>query len=76
MRRFNTRNMLIFAACLLIGTALIGLGMAYVIQLKQRILPAAVGAPAGNRPIVDLDQAKNPAGPKSSQRSVLAEFLP
>jgi hypothetical protein len=76
MRRFNTLDMLIFAACLLIGTALIGLGMAYVVQLKQRILPAAVGAPAGNRPIVDLDQAKTPAGPKSSQRSVLAEFLP
>jgi hypothetical protein len=76
MRRFNKRDMLIFAMCLLIGTALIGLGMAYVIELKQRILPTAVGAPGGNRPIVDLDQAQDPAGPKSSQHSVLAEFLP
>ena len=70
MRRFNKRDMLIFAACLLIGTALIGLGMAYVIQLKQRVLPTAVGAPVGNRPVVDLDQVKNPAGSKSRERSV------
>ena len=39
MHKFSKRKMLIFVACLLLGTALIGLGMAYVIQLKQRILP-------------------------------------
>jgi hypothetical protein len=32
--------MLIFVFCLLLGTVLIGLGMAYVIQLKQRWLPS------------------------------------
>jgi len=31
--------MLIFVVGLLLGAALIGLGMAYVIQIKQRILP-------------------------------------
>jgi hypothetical protein len=32
--------MLIFVVCLLLGNALIGLGMAYVIKLKQRVLPS------------------------------------
>ena len=39
MNKFSKRNMLIFILCLLFGTVLIGLGMAYVIELKQRIFP-------------------------------------
>ena len=39
MNKLSKRNMLIFILCLLFGTVLIGLGMAYVIQLKQRIFP-------------------------------------
>jgi hypothetical protein len=53
MRKFSKREMLIFVVCILLGTALIGLGMAYVIQLKQRILPS--GQPAkqsGIRPVL------------------------
>jgi hypothetical protein len=41
MRKFNKRDLLIFIVCLLVGAALIGLGMAYVIQLKQRTLPGS-----------------------------------
>jgi hypothetical protein len=48
MREFNKRDMLIFAICLLIGTALIGLGMAYLIQFKQRILPSSQPAHFSN----------------------------
>jgi len=40
MNRFSKRDMLIFVVGLLLGAALIGLGMAYVIQVKQRILPS------------------------------------
>ena len=47
--------MLIFVVCLLLGTALIGLGMAYVIKLKQRVLPSrqtnAVTGQSGIRPV-------------------------
>jgi hypothetical protein len=39
MRKFSTRNMLIFVIGLVLAIVLIGLGTAYVIQLKQRILP-------------------------------------
>ena len=37
MRKFSTRTMLIFVVCLVVGTILIGVGMAHVIRLKQRI---------------------------------------
>ncbi|WFU19610.1 hypothetical protein [Bradyrhizobium sp. CB3481] len=37
MREFRKKDLLIFVVCLMLGAALIGLGMAYVIQLKQRI---------------------------------------
>ncbi|MGJ4943243.1 hypothetical protein ACQR1W_21875 [Bradyrhizobium sp. HKCCYLS1011] len=40
MRKFNKRDMLIFVVCLLLGVALIGWGMAHVIQLKQRLMPS------------------------------------
>ena len=40
MREFNKRDLLIFVACILLGAALIGLGVAYLIQLKQRVLPS------------------------------------
>jgi hypothetical protein len=40
MREFSKRDMLIFVVCLMLGAVLIGLGMAYVIQLKQRISPS------------------------------------
>ena len=39
MRKFSTRNMLIFVIGLVLAIVLIGLGTVYVIQLKQRILP-------------------------------------
>jgi hypothetical protein len=39
MQKFSKRQVLIFVLWLLVGTALIGLGTAYVIQLKQWILP-------------------------------------
>ena len=39
MSKFNKRTLLIFVTCLLLGTLLIGFGIAYVIQLKQRLLP-------------------------------------
>jgi predicted RND superfamily exporter protein len=39
MSRFSKRNMLLFVTGLLVGTLLIGFGIAYVIQLKQQILP-------------------------------------
>ena len=38
MSKFSKRNLLIFVAALLLGTLLIGFGIAYKIQLKQRIL--------------------------------------
>jgi hypothetical protein len=37
----QTRHMLIFVACLVVGTILIGVGMAYVIRVKQRIFPSS-----------------------------------
>jgi len=40
MHRFSKRHLLIFVACLLLGAALIGLGIANVIQFKQRVLPS------------------------------------
>jgi hypothetical protein len=36
MHRFSKRHLLIFLICLVVGIVLIGLGMAHVIQLKQR----------------------------------------
>ena len=39
MSKFSKRNLAIFVAALLLGTLLIGFGIAYKIQLKQRILP-------------------------------------
>jgi hypothetical protein len=41
MRKFSTRTMLIFVVCLVVGTILIGVGMAHVIRLKQRIFPSS-----------------------------------
>jgi hypothetical protein len=41
MNRLSKRDMLIFVVGLLLGAALIGLGVAYVIQIKQRILPGS-----------------------------------
>jgi hypothetical protein len=40
MREFSKKDLLIFIVCLMLGAALIGLGMAYVIQFKQRIFPS------------------------------------
>ena len=40
MREFSKKDLLIFVVCLMLGAVLIGLGMAYVIQLKQRIFPS------------------------------------
>jgi hypothetical protein len=39
MSKFSKRNLVIFVAALLLGALLIGFGIAYKIQLKQRILP-------------------------------------
>ncbi len=36
MHRFSKRHLVIFLVCLVVGIVLIGLGMAHVIQLKQR----------------------------------------
>jgi hypothetical protein len=41
MRKFSTRTMLIFVVCLVVGTILIGVGMAHVIRLKQSIFPSS-----------------------------------
>lgn len=41
MSNFSKRNLAIFVAALLLGTLLIGFGIAYKIQLKQRILPGS-----------------------------------
>ncbi len=38
MHKFNARNMLIFVIGLVVAVVLIGLGTAYVVQLKQRVL--------------------------------------
>jgi hypothetical protein len=38
MHKFNARNMLIFVIGLVLAVVLIGLGTAYVVQLKQRVL--------------------------------------
>jgi hypothetical protein len=39
MHKFSNRNMLIFVIGLMLGVVLIGLGIAYVVPLKKRILP-------------------------------------
>jgi hypothetical protein len=39
MQKFSTRNMLILVIGLVLAVILIGLGIAHVVQLKQRILP-------------------------------------
>jgi hypothetical protein len=41
VHKFSKRHMLIFVACLVVGTILIGVGMAYVIRVKQRIFPSS-----------------------------------
>ncbi len=38
MHKFSTRNMLIFVIGLVLAVVLIGLGTAYVVQFKHRIL--------------------------------------
>jgi len=55
MHKFSTRNMLIFVIGLVLAIVLIGLGTAYVIQLKQRIVPRnsnnALTNPGGLKPV-------------------------
>ena len=41
MHKFNTRNMLIFVIGLALAVVLIGLGIAQVVQFKQRVLSGA-----------------------------------
>jgi hypothetical protein len=38
MHKFSTRNMLIFVIGLVLAVVLIGLGTAYVVQFKHRVL--------------------------------------
>jgi Tfp pilus assembly protein PilX len=38
MHKFSTRNMLILVIGLVLAVVLIGLGVAHVVQLKQRVL--------------------------------------
>jgi hypothetical protein len=38
MHKLNARNMLIFVVGLVVAVVLIGLGTAYVVQLKHRVL--------------------------------------
>jgi hypothetical protein len=38
MHKFSARNMLIFVIGLVLAVVLIGLGVAHVVQLKQRVL--------------------------------------
>ncbi len=38
MHKFNARNLLIFVIGLLVAVVLIGLGTAYVVQFKHRVL--------------------------------------
>jgi hypothetical protein len=40
MRELNTRRIIIFVMGLLLGTVLIGLGIALVITLKHRAMPS------------------------------------
>jgi hypothetical protein len=40
MHKFNTRTMLIFVIALLLGAVMIGVGISYKIQFKQRMLPS------------------------------------
>jgi hypothetical protein len=39
MHKFSNRNMLIFVIGLMLGVVLIGLGTAYLVPLKKRMLP-------------------------------------
>jgi hypothetical protein len=50
MHKFSTRNMLIFVIGLVLAVIVIGLGVAHVVQLKQRILPGSPNNTLTGRP--------------------------